>query len=33
MDTRIVLSLNSLAVLALGVVPGSLLALCINVLY
>jgi NADH-quinone oxidoreductase subunit N len=32
-DTRLVLSLNSLAVLALGIVPGGLLALCINVLY
>ena len=32
MDTRLVLSLNSLAVLALGIVPGGLLALCISVL-
>ena len=32
MDTRLVLSLNSLAVLALGIVPGGLLALCIQVL-
>ncbi len=31
-DTRVVLSLNSLAVLALGIVPGSLLALCIRIL-
>jgi NADH-quinone oxidoreductase subunit N len=31
-DTRLVLSLNSLAVLALGIVPGGLLALCISVL-
>jgi NADH-quinone oxidoreductase subunit N len=31
-DTRVVLSLNSLAVLALGIVPGWLLALCIEVL-
>jgi NADH-quinone oxidoreductase subunit N len=32
MDTRLVLSLNSLTVLALGIVPGGLLALCISVL-
>jgi NADH-quinone oxidoreductase subunit N len=32
LDTRLVLSLNSLAVLALGIVPGWLLALCVNVL-
>ena len=31
-DTRLVLSLNSFAVLALGVVPGWLLALCVDVL-
>ena len=31
-DTRLLLSLNSLAVLALGIVPGWLLALCIQVL-
>jgi NADH-quinone oxidoreductase subunit N len=31
-DTRVVLSLNSLAVLALGIVPGWLMALCIDVL-
>ena len=31
-DTRVVLSLNSLAVLALGIVPGSLLALCVQIL-
>ncbi len=31
-DTRVVLSLNSVAVLALGIVPGSLLALCIRIL-
>jgi len=31
-DTRVVLSLNSVAVLALGVVPGWLLALCIRIL-
>ncbi len=31
-DTRLVLSLNSVAVLALGIVPGWLLALCIDVL-
>jgi NADH-quinone oxidoreductase subunit N len=31
-DTRLVLSLNSLAVLALGIVPGGLLALCIQVI-
>jgi NADH-quinone oxidoreductase subunit N len=31
-DTRLVLSLNGLAVLALGIVPGGLLALCINVI-
>jgi NADH-quinone oxidoreductase subunit N len=31
-DTRLVLSLNSLAVLALGVVPGWLLALCVQVI-
>ena len=30
--TRLVLSLNALAVLALGIVPGWLLALCIQVL-
>ena len=32
MDTRLVLSLNSAAVLALGIVPGWLLALCVSVL-
>jgi NADH-quinone oxidoreductase subunit N len=31
-DTRLVLSLNSAAVLALGIVPGWLLALCVSVL-
>ncbi len=31
-DTRLLLSLNSIAVLALGIVPGWLLALCIQVL-
>ncbi len=31
-DTRVILSLNSLAVLALGIVPGSLLALCVRIL-
>jgi NADH-quinone oxidoreductase subunit N len=31
-DTRVVLSLNSVAVLALGIVPGWLLALCIQIL-
>ncbi|HNP63835.1 MAG TPA: NADH-quinone oxidoreductase subunit NuoN [Woeseiaceae bacterium] len=31
-DTRVVLSLNSLAVLALGIIPGSLLALCVRIL-
>ncbi len=31
-DTRLVLSLNSIAVLALGIVPGWLLALCIQVI-
>ena len=31
-DTRLVLSLNSLAVLALGIVPGWLLTLCIQVI-
>jgi len=31
-DTRLVLSLNSLAVLALGIVPGWLMALCIEIL-
>ena len=31
-DTRLVLSLNSIAVLALGIVPGWLLALCIEIL-
>ena len=31
-DTRLVLSLNSLAVLALGIMPGWLLALCVSVL-
>ncbi len=31
-DTRLILSLNSLAVLALGIVPGWLMALCIQVL-
>ena len=31
-DTRLVLSLNSLAVLGLGIVPGWLLALCIQIL-
>lgn len=32
LDTRVVLSLNGLAVLVLGVVPGSLMALCISVI-
>ncbi len=31
-DTKLVLSLNSLAVLALGIVPGWLLAICIQIL-
>ena len=31
-DTRFVLSVNGLAVLALGIVPGSLMALCISVI-
>ncbi len=31
-DTRVVLSLNSVAVLALGIVPGWLLALCVQIL-
>ena len=31
-DTRLVLSLNALAVLVLGIVPGGLLALCVKVL-
>jgi NADH-quinone oxidoreductase subunit N len=31
-DTRVVLSLNAMAVLALGIVPGSLLALCVQIL-
>ncbi len=31
-DTRLVLSANSLAVLALGILPGGLLALCIRIL-
>ena len=31
-DTRLVLSLNSVAVLVLGIVPGWLLALCIQIL-
>ena len=31
-DTRLVLSLNAVAVLALGIAPGWLLALCVNVL-
>ena len=31
-DTRLVLSLNSVAVLALGILPGGLLAICIEVL-
>ena len=31
-DTRLVLSLNSVAVLALGIIPGWLLALCVSVL-
>ena len=31
-DTRLVLSLNSVAVLALGIVPGWLLALCVQIL-
>ena len=32
LDTRLVLSLNSVAVLALGIIPGWLLALCVSVL-
>ena len=32
LDTRLVLSLNSVAVLALGVVPGWLLAMCVAIL-
>jgi NADH-quinone oxidoreductase subunit N len=31
-DTRLVLSANALAVLALGVMPGWLLAMCVSVL-
>ena len=31
-DTRVVLSLNALAVLALGIIPGWLMALCIEIL-
>ena len=31
-DTRLILSLNSVAVLALGIVPGWLLALCASIL-
>ena len=31
-DTRLVLSLNSIAVLALGIMPGWLLAMCIAIL-
>ena len=31
-DTRLVLSLNSVAVLALGILPGWLLALCVSIL-
>lgn len=31
-DTRVVLSLNGIAVLALGLLPGSLMALCISVI-
>jgi NADH-quinone oxidoreductase subunit N len=31
-DTRFVLSMNGVAVLVLGIVPGSLMALCINVI-
>ena len=30
-DTRLVLSLNCVAVLALGIVPGWLLAICIQI--
>ena len=32
MDTRLVLSLNSVAVLALGIVPGWLLSMCVTIL-
>jgi NADH-quinone oxidoreductase subunit N len=32
MDTRLVLSLNSLAVLGLGILPGGLLAICVRVM-
>jgi NADH-quinone oxidoreductase subunit N len=32
MDTRLVLSLNSVAVLALGILPGGLLAMCVAIL-
>jgi len=32
LDTRVVLSLNGLAVLVLGIVPGWLLTLCIDVI-
>ena len=32
MDTRFILSLNGLAVLAVGLMPGWLLSLCISVL-
>ena len=31
-DTRLVLSLNAVAVLALGIAPGWLLALCVQVM-
>ena len=31
-DTKVVLSLNSVAVLALGIAPGWLLALCVQIL-
>ena len=31
-DTRVVLSLNAIAVLALGIVPGWLLSLCIRIM-
>jgi NADH-quinone oxidoreductase subunit N len=31
-DTRVILSLNAVAVLALGIVPGWLWALCVTVL-
>jgi NADH-quinone oxidoreductase subunit N len=32
LDTRLVLSLNGVAVLALGIAPGWLIALCVSVI-